>query len=163
MSSYTALSALSLDEAPELPEDKAREQQDKPEQVPMELPRGAHTGNVVHDLLENNVFIDLAKRKDISVQRDKACQRYGLKLEHPEMIDALLYAVVATPLSDKDADFCLMNLPEKTVFERNAVLFIDAAYGCESNQSCFAGYTGFSALNQQTDVRLSDRFYRPYL
>jgi exodeoxyribonuclease V beta subunit len=113
MSSYTALSALSLDEAPELPEDKAREQQDKPEQVPMELPRGAHTGNVVHDLLENNVFIDLAKRKDISVQRDKACQRYGLKLEHPEMIDALLYAVVATPLSDKDADFCLMNLPEK--------------------------------------------------
>ena len=113
MSSYTALSALSLEEAPELPEDKAREQQDKPEQVPMELPRGAHTGNVVHDLLENNVFIDLAKRKDISVQRDKACQRYGLKLEHPEMIDALLHAVVATPLSDKDADFCLMNLPEK--------------------------------------------------
>ena len=112
MSSYTALSALSLDEAPELPEDKAREQQDKPEQAPMELPRGAHTGNVVHDLLENNVFIDLAKRMDISVQRDKACQRYGLKLEQPDMIDALLQAVVATPLSDADAGFCLMNLPE---------------------------------------------------
>ena len=112
MSSYTALSALSLDEAPELPEDKAREQQDKPEQAPMELPRGAHTGNVVHDLLENNGFIDLAKRKDISAQRDKACQRYGLKLEQPDMIDALLQAVVATPLSDKEADFCLMNLPE---------------------------------------------------
>ncbi len=112
MSSYTALSALSLEEAPELPEDKAREQMDKPEQAPMELPRGAHTGNVVHDLLENNVFIDLAKRKDISLQRDKACQSYGLKLEHPDMIDALLQAVVATPLSDADADFCLMNLPE---------------------------------------------------
>jgi exodeoxyribonuclease V beta subunit len=112
MSSYTALSALSLDEAPELPEDKAREQQDKPEQAPMELPRGAHTGNVVHDLLENNVFSDLAKRRDISVQRDKACQLYGLKLEQPEMIDALLQAVVATPLSDADADFCLMNVPE---------------------------------------------------
>jgi exodeoxyribonuclease V beta subunit len=112
MSSYTALSALSLDEAPELPEDKAREQQDKPEKAPMELPRGAHTGNVVHDLLENNGFIDLAKRKDISAQRDKACQRYGLKLEHPDMIDALLQAVVATPLSDADTGFCLMNLPE---------------------------------------------------
>ena len=89
MSSYTALSALSLHDAPELPEDKAREQQDsKPEQVSrMELPRGAHTGNVVHDLLENNAFIDLAKRKDISAQRDKACQRYGLKLEQPDMID----------------------------------------------------------------------------
>jgi exodeoxyribonuclease V beta subunit len=78
----------------------------------MELPRGAHTGNVVHDLLENNGFIDLAKRKDISAQRDKACQRYGLKLEQPDMIDALLQAVVAKPLSDTEADFCLMNLPE---------------------------------------------------
>jgi exodeoxyribonuclease V beta subunit len=112
MSSYTALSALSLDEAPELPEDKAREQQDKPAQAPMELPRGAHTGNVVHDLLENNGFSDLAKRKDISAQRDKVCQRYGLKLEQPDMIDALLQAVVATPLSEADAGFCLMNLPE---------------------------------------------------
>jgi len=80
MSSYTALSALSLDEAPELPEDKAREQQDDVPMEPgiretsaMELPRGAHTGNVVHELLENNAFIDLAKRKDISAQRDKAC------------------------------------------------------------------------------------------
>jgi exodeoxyribonuclease V beta subunit len=78
----------------------------------MELPRGAHTGNVVHELLENNAFIDLAKRKDISAQRDKACQRYGLKLEQPEMIDTLLQAVVATPLSDADSDFCLMNLEE---------------------------------------------------
>ncbi|MDD5461192.1 MAG: exodeoxyribonuclease V subunit beta [Methylococcales bacterium] len=112
MSSYTALSALSLDEAPELPEDKAREQQEKSIQAPMELPRGAHTGNVIHDLLENNSFIDLAQGKDISEQRDKACQRYGLKLEQPEIIDALLQAVVATPLSDMDSDFCLMNLSE---------------------------------------------------
>jgi exodeoxyribonuclease V beta subunit len=112
MSSYTALSALSLDEAPELPEDKAREQQEKSAQAPKELPKGAHTGNVIHDLLENNIFIDLARGKDISEQRDKACQRYGLKLEQPEIIDALLEAVVATPLSDADSDFCLMNLPE---------------------------------------------------
>ncbi len=35
MSSYTALSALSLDEAPELPEDKAREQQDTPAFQPL--------------------------------------------------------------------------------------------------------------------------------
>ncbi|MFA5923367.1 MAG: exodeoxyribonuclease V subunit beta [Methylococcaceae bacterium] len=118
MSSYTALSALSQHDAPELPEDKAREQQDIPaepgirESSAMELPRGAHTGNVVHELLENNAFIDLAKRKDISTQRDKACQRYDLKLEQPEMIDTLLQAVVATPLSDADSDFCLMNLEE---------------------------------------------------
>jgi exodeoxyribonuclease V beta subunit len=119
MSSYTALSTLSQHDTPELPEDKAREQQDVPteqpgmrESSPMELPKGAHTGNVVHELLENNAFIDLAKCKDISAQRDKACQRYGLKLEQPEIMDTLLQAVVATPLSDADANFCLMNLSE---------------------------------------------------
>ncbi len=56
MSSYTALSALSLHDAPELPEDKAGERQAEPEKSKTELPRGAHTGNVVHELLENNAF-----------------------------------------------------------------------------------------------------------
>ena len=116
MSSYTALSALSLHDAPELPEDKAGEQtliaKSESGSAAMELPRGAHTGNVVHDLLENNAFIDLAQRKNIAVQRDKACQRYGLKLERPEMFDELLQAVVATPLSATHVDFCLMNLAE---------------------------------------------------
>lgn len=116
MSSYTGLSALSLHDAPELPEDKAGEQmiiaKSEPVSAAMELPRGAHTGNVVHDLLENNAFIDLARRKDIAMQRDKACQRYGLKLERPEMLDELLQAVVTTPLSVTNADFCLMNLAD---------------------------------------------------
>lgn len=114
MSSYTALSALSQHDAPELPEDKAGEQTltntPEPGSAAMELPRGAHTGNVVHDLLENHAFSDLAQRKDIATQRDKVCQRYGLKLERPQMLDELLQAVVATPLSPTDADFCLMNL-----------------------------------------------------
>jgi exodeoxyribonuclease V beta subunit len=115
MSSYTALSALSEQDAPELPEDKAREQIELPVPRPLtpeELPKGAHTGNVVHDLLENNAFIDLAQRKDISSMRDKACQRYSLKLDRPEIIDELLENVVKTPLSDTDTDFCLMNLLE---------------------------------------------------
>ncbi|MGZ5031535.1 MAG: PD-(D/E)XK nuclease family protein, partial [Methylobacter sp.] len=101
---------------PELPEDKAGEQtliaKSEPGSTAMELPRGAHTGNVVHDLLENNAFIDLAQHKNIAVQRDKACQRYGLKLERPEMLDELLQAVVATPLSATHVDFCLMNLAD---------------------------------------------------
>ncbi|MGZ4955861.1 MAG: exodeoxyribonuclease V subunit beta [Methylobacter sp.] len=117
MSSYTALSALSQHDAPELPEDKAGEQmlivKPEPGNAVMELPRGAHTGNVVHDLLENNAFIDLAQRKDITLQRDKVCQRYGLKLERPEMLDELLQAVVSTPLSATHTDFCLMNLMEQ--------------------------------------------------
>jgi exodeoxyribonuclease V beta subunit len=117
MSSYTALSALSVHDAPELPEDKAGEPvlgvTSELGNAAIELPRGAHTGNVVHDLLENNMFIDLSQRKDIAVQRDKACQRYGLKLEWPELLDELLQAVVATPLSGTDVDFCLMNLAQQ--------------------------------------------------
>ncbi len=117
MSSYTALSALSQHDAPEWPEDKAREPQviaTEPEAIlvdaALSLPRGTVTGNVVHDLLENCSFSDLAELKDISVQQDKACQRYGLSLEQPEMLTALLQAVVTTPLSEQDSSFCLMNL-----------------------------------------------------
>ena len=142
MSSYTALSALSQQDAPELPEDKAREQQDIPteqpgmrESSPMELPRGAHTGNVVHALLENNAFIDLAKRKDISAQRDKACQCYGLKPVQPDMIDTLLQAVVLTPLSDEDSSFCLMNVKEnKCLKEMPFYLSMQAMDASQINQ-----------------------------
>ncbi|MDD2724316.1 MAG: exodeoxyribonuclease V subunit beta [Methylovulum sp.] len=113
MSSYTALSALSHTDTPELPQDKAREPAAGPaERSATELPRGAHTGNVVHDLLENNRYADLAKRVDISEQRDKACLRYGLKLPAPDLLEDLLQAVVSTPLSSDDPAFCLMNLPE---------------------------------------------------
>lgn len=113
MSSYTALSSLSLHDAPELPEDKAGETQRlEPEKDKLALPRGAHTGNVVHALLENVAFTDLARRRDISKLRNQVCQRYGLRLETPELIDELLQAVVTTPLSDTDATFRLMNLKE---------------------------------------------------
>jgi exodeoxyribonuclease V beta subunit len=112
MSSYTALSALSLSETPELPEDKAREGQSPTNNIIDALPAGAHTGNVVHELLENIPFMDLTNKRDISTLRDKACQRYGLRLEQPEVIDNLLHNTVATPLSMNDPQFCLMNVPE---------------------------------------------------
>ena len=71
MSSYTALSALSLDEAPELPEDKAREQQDKSEQRRWNYP-GAHIPVMSCMIYWKMIgFMDLAKRKDISAQRDE--------------------------------------------------------------------------------------------
>jgi exodeoxyribonuclease V beta subunit len=133
MSSYTALSALSIHDEPELPEDKAREQAfiAEPGNVVMELPRGAHTGNVVHDLLENTAFSHLSQRNDIATQRDKTCQRYGLKLERAEILDELLQAVVTTPLSETDANFCLMNLPENQCLKEMAFYLsmqsIDAA------------------------------------
>jgi exodeoxyribonuclease V beta subunit len=110
MSSYTALSALSLSETPELPEDKAREGQTQINNIIDALPSGTHTGNVVHELLENIPFIDLANKLDISALRDKACQRYGLRLEQPEIIDNILHKTVTTPLSVTDTQFCLMNV-----------------------------------------------------
>ncbi|WP_394751949.1 exodeoxyribonuclease V subunit beta [Crenothrix sp.] len=113
MSSYTALSALTVQETPEFPDDKADEQQTRFDAVQPLLPKGAHTGNVVHELLETNNFKQLAERKDISVQKTKVCLRHGLKLERPELLDELLYAVVTTPLSKNDPDFCLMNVQDQ--------------------------------------------------
>ncbi|NOQ37160.1 MAG: exodeoxyribonuclease V subunit beta [Methylococcaceae bacterium] len=116
MSSYTALAALTKEEAPDLPEDKAQESDDEPLTInnyplTIDLPRGSHTGNVIHSLLEFNSFKKLAEPEtDISLQRDKTCQRYGLRLENPEVINQLLQTVVSTPLSVDDEEFCLKNL-----------------------------------------------------
>ncbi|MGR9073371.1 MAG: exodeoxyribonuclease V subunit beta [Gammaproteobacteria bacterium] len=112
MSSFTALAGLSLHDAPEIPLDKAQEvvagafiEQGAPEG----LPAGAHTGNVVHELLENAGFDALARGDDIVELRDSACRRYGLVLERPEAIDEMLNKVVRTPLSP-DAGFQLSSL-----------------------------------------------------
>ncbi|WP_428355559.1 exodeoxyribonuclease V subunit beta [Methyloprofundus sp.] len=117
MSSYTALSYLSQHEAAELPLDKAEEGNDVSysiEQAPIALAKGAHTGNVIHDLLENISFTTLAGREEISQQRDAACQRYGLSVDAPEIINELLYHAVTTPLSIDDSEFYLANINEKS-------------------------------------------------
>jgi exodeoxyribonuclease V beta subunit len=170
MSSYTALSALSQHDAPEWPEDKAREPKviiSESEatlaeaNAALSLPRGTVMGNVVHELLENCTFSDLAEAKDISVQQEKACQRYGLKLEQPEQLVSLLQAVVSTPLSEQDSFFCLMNLDANKCLKEmpfyltmqtmdasqiNAILQDTAAYqSLDSKLMC--GYlTGFIDL-----------------
>jgi len=115
MSSYTALSSLTLYDAPELPDDKAREDTitNAAEANKSELPRGTHTGNVIHDLLENIPFHILAEDNDISLQRDRSCQRYGLKTETPELIDRLLRNTVNTPLSTEANSFSLKQLNEQ--------------------------------------------------
>jgi exodeoxyribonuclease V beta subunit len=164
MSSYTALSALSEHDTPELPEDKAGEIVELP--IPRvitseELPKGANTGNVVHDLLENFMFNDLALGKDISVLRDKACQRYSLKLDRPELLDELLESVVKTPLSDTDMNFCLMNLSESQCLKEmpfylamqmmdaqhiNKILQTTPAYQALSSKTMCGYLTGFIDL-----------------
>ncbi|MGR8979150.1 MAG: exodeoxyribonuclease V subunit beta [Gammaproteobacteria bacterium] len=161
MSSYTALSALSLNDAPEMPADKADEAPGREGEAPLQLPRGAHTGNVVHELLEKTAFGDLAEVKDIAPLRDRACQRYGLKLERPEVLDELLQSVVATPLSEDDPDFCLMHLDEEQCLKEmpfylsmqqisaghiNAVLQGSPAFQPLSNKELCGFLTGFIDL-----------------
>lgn len=116
MSSYTALSALSVQDSPELPEDKAVEPS-LSEIDDDNLPKGVLTGNVVHSLLETISFQALATGSDIAQERDQTIRRYGLSLEKPESIDRLLRSIVTTPLSD-DQDFCLKNIaPESCLKE----------------------------------------------
>lgn len=136
MSSYTALSSLSLTDTPEVPADKADESlgllvQDTPDA----LPPGAHTGNVIHELLEVIPFQALAQQADIAVQRDAACQRFGLWLAQPKVIDGLLQKVVTTPLSADDPDFCLMNLaPPRCLKEMPFYLNLPASNTADINR-----------------------------
>ena len=115
MSSYSALAHLSEHESTELPLDKAEEQHDNAVIIEGEallLAKGAHTGNVIHELLEYCRFKVLADRQDIDKLRDAACQRHGLKVESPEVINELLYQTVSTVLSADDEDFYLANIKE---------------------------------------------------
>lgn len=118
MSSYTALSALSVADAPEFPRDRSGEGDTQSEVVGVQdetqawLPPGAASGNVVHELLEKIAFPELANgRMGFDVYR-QSCQRYGLPSSDPQALAKLLRTVVTVPLSAKLPDFCLMNIPE---------------------------------------------------
>ncbi len=152
MSSYTALSALSQQDAPELPEDKAREQPELPipRLTPEELPKGAHTGNVVHDLLENNTFYQLAQRQGDVTLRDKARQRYSLTIDRPEMLDELLESVVKTPLSDTDTDFCLMNLSEAQCLKEMPFYLAMQTMNTQSINDILQDTPAYQALSSKT-------------
>ncbi|MGZ5001209.1 MAG: 3'-5' exonuclease, partial [Methylomonas sp.] len=121
MSSYTALSALSHRDAPELPEDKAVEASEIDiltgdtetagiTEAKTDLPKGVQTGNAVHSLLETISFQRLAAGADISQARDLAMRRYGLSIEDPSLIDRVLQIVVSAPLCE-GGNFCLKDLP----------------------------------------------------
>ena len=124
MSSYTALSALSQYNAPELPEDKAEElaeveiigslpEEDyNPETAASELPRGAQMGNAVHFLLENISFQSLTAGLDDKRIYESALGEYGLSSKHAPLLESLLQTVVSAPLSS-NPDFRLNQLSSK--------------------------------------------------
>jgi len=115
MSSYSALAHLSEHDSAELPIDKAEEGHDNAmlaEGESLLLAKGAQTGNMIHELLEYCRFKALEDRQDFDKLRDSACQRYGIKVESPEVINELLYQTVSTVLNADDDDFYLANLKE---------------------------------------------------
>ena len=165
MSSYSALSYLSTQYSPETPTDKAREEVTITENTittQQELPRGAHTGNVLHTLLENISFTKLANQDDITEQRDKACLYYSLKTEHPEQINHLLAQTVRTPLSiHPEHQFCLNDLTSKQCLKEmpfylsmktinvaaiNTLLKHDPAFQSLSDKTMSGYLTGFIDL-----------------
>jgi exodeoxyribonuclease V beta subunit len=79
------------------------------------LPSGAHFGNVVHDLLETDLFSALATGSDLSDRLEPLQRRYGLLLDPVKMV-TLLRNAVRTPLQAEKAEgrsFTLAMLDER--------------------------------------------------
>lgn len=119
MSSYSSLASHEyVANMPEIPLDKADEQEvSVPEIVVDELPRGSHTGNVIHELLENFSFQQIAQEnfdEEYLKQRESLCTKYSLSLDepNPELINALLVNTVTSPLS-ADGAFTLAALQDR--------------------------------------------------
>lgn len=161
MSSYTALSALSLGDVPELPEDKAVEQPETPQlnaeddlagpeltSMVEPLPKGAQTGNVLHSLLETFSFQALAAGANISQARDQAIRRYGLKIEEPALLDRLLQNVVSVPLT-ADPDFCLKNLPDADCMKEMPFYLAMQAMDAAHLNQVLAGSPAFQPLSSR--------------
>jgi exodeoxyribonuclease V beta subunit len=162
MSSYTALSGLSQNDTPELPLDKTGETEIiSPDEKPTLLPKGAHTGNVLHEILEKIPFKTLAAGENIEHQRQQSCRRYGLNLERPEMIDQMLQTAVTTPLSARDSHFTLASIDDRHCIKEmpfylsvktlqtgkiNALLEHCPAFQPLSNKSLSGFLTGFIDL-----------------
>lgn len=80
------------------------------------LPAGPHFGNVIHDLLEANIFSQLGKEDRSSELEDMVqakCGRYGVEADSLELIQ-LLRSVVTTPLNARVStdNFCLAELAD---------------------------------------------------
>lgn len=124
MSSYSALAYHSLHESvPELPLDKSQEQETSsaieiPDNVSEEqevLPKGAHTGNLVHELLEYTEFSVLANLLDDEnyvKNRTEMIKRFAVNIDDESILDQLLQNTVKTALTHDDPEFILANLNE---------------------------------------------------
>ena len=171
MSSYSAMAYYSVhDEVPELPLDKAQESYNATvQEVPVidPLPKGAHTGNLVHELLEHTSFSVLSSIEPGELDseyldnREKMIKRFAVDIKSTEVLDQLLSDTVNTVLSADDTDFKLCNLSDHQclkempfyfaidqldTLEVNRVLAQSEAYLPLSAQQMHGQLTGFIDL-----------------
>ncbi len=182
MSSYSALAYYSVHDSdvPELPLDKAQEQEksalvsgvdgvdsvngiSESDALPT-LPKGAHTGNLVHELLEYTPFSVLSHQLDNSDyidNRTEMIKRFAVEVEDTTVLDNLLCNTVNTTLSSEDSQFTLANLDESqclkempfyfaveslNTLEVNTILASSASYLPLSAQQMQGQLTGFIDL-----------------
>ncbi len=147
MSSYSSLVHLSashaLHQLPEAPADKAQEMGHETADMlatistaaDSELPKGAHFGNVLHEILELQSFTEIAQGAFDDALRKRLCQRYGLELENPHQFEQLLQRVVTTPLVIDDDHFTLANItPAKILKEMPFYLSMERVNTAQINR-----------------------------
>ncbi len=96
MSSYSALASLGDHDE----QDHVLPVRDLSDQEPIlypALPAGTGFGNVVHGILEQVPFADLAGGEGLRETFVRQCDRYGVRME-PEYLERLLQTIVTTPL-----------------------------------------------------------------
>ncbi|HIQ07360.1 MAG TPA: exodeoxyribonuclease V subunit beta, partial [Thiotrichaceae bacterium] len=154
MSSYSGLAYHSVDTAslPELPVDKSEENEPKAPVVD-ELPKGAHTGNLIHDLLEFNSFASLGEAsvsEDYIELRDAGIKRYaGDSHFETDLVDGLLNRTVNTQLSTEDSHFTLANLSDSQCLKEMPFYFKVEAMQTHKINQLLAHDPAYLELNRQ--------------
>ncbi len=130
---HTAVSVPSaeLEAINETPTDKAQEipvpqtpAANDPFDKERDIARGAEFGNLVHDLLEQQDFAQLAQGVDPE-RRDSLCQQYGLKLNdnQQQALEQMMQRIVTTPLNAESSGLTLAQLPSNKVLKEMAFYY----------------------------------------
>jgi len=149
INSYTGLSALSLgvaneglyEHAEETSKDNLLASSFDP------LPRGRRMGNLVHELLEKNTFAELAKHYVSTTKIEQACIRFGVSLDDPQLMSALLREVVITPLDKQDDGFKLAQIDAKHCLKEMPFYLSHGSINTEQINTILGDEVIYSALS----------------
>jgi len=149
INSYTGLSALSLgvaneglyEHAEETSKDNLLASSFDP------LPRGRRMGNLVHELLEKNTFAELAKHCVSTTKIEQACIRFGVSLDDPQLMSALLREVVITPLDKQDDGFKLAQIDAKHCLKEMPFYLSHGSINTEQINTILGDEVIYSALS----------------